>query len=220
MNTNGFIARAFEAIERMPESMRPAMRDMVRSMATSLGTVDSELIHKGPAEFQQMTFVDGGTVSKLPIEVELTSDQTVNNGIRSWSASRLRWQDNQYGKAFETFTVYDWQDRFPNATRGMRGTAAWDHNRQSYSLRDIMHFARTIYGILPSQLDPTDASKANCTITEANDGLDPGSPLTIHNREASSDYVFSGPSGGTFKAIWCDRANRYVFDWVEPFAGS
>lgn len=68
---------------------------------------------------------------------------------------------------------------------------------------------------LPSALATTDASKAGCTVDNYIQGPNPGATVTVYNKTASSNYIFSGASGHKGWAAYDDRADKYRILQIE-----
>lgn len=80
--------------------------------------------------------------------------------------------------------------------------------------------ARTIakfieFTVTTSALATTDASKASQSVTNYWGGYNPGSTVTIYNKPASSNYLFSGAVGHKGYAVWDDRNSKYMILQME-----
>lgn len=68
---------------------------------------------------------------------------------------------------------------------------------------------------LPGTLATTDASIASCTVNNYAMGTNPGASVTVYNKAASTNYIFSGIGGDKGIALYDDRADRYVMAQLE-----
>lgn len=76
------------------------------------------------------------------------------------------------------------------------------------------HWARRIRFTLTSALAVTDANQS-VTVDSVLDGINPGTPQTVYNPAASSNYIFSGANGNKGKAEWDDVLGRYEIYQLE-----
>lgn len=64
---------------------------------------------------------------------------------------------------------------------------------------------------LPSAFATTDASKAACTVDDYWGGTNPGATVTVYNLPASTNYMFSGFTGGKGLAVYDEIDAKY---WI------
>jgi hypothetical protein len=163
--------------------------------------------------------VTAGTGGVLPVTVQdftagatltdFTSGSPMTAGVSAW----LAFVDNP-GGSFQAGATAIGGDNYQAQLCLASFTPSGGTNKRLYLCRKggTNKYARIIYGTLYATL--TAGGSCLCTVTQYDDGPDPGSPVTVYT--ASGSYGFTGVATTSyFKAHYRPEDGKYYFDWVS-----